>query len=77
VNQPYGGFPWIDMPMAANSTGTMRTILWRFEDIDAATLTDVQAFFKTYYAPITRRWRSSGTSNRRKRRNLLKNILAG
>jgi predicted Zn-dependent peptidase len=52
LNRPYGGFPWIDMPMAANSNWyNAHNFYGDLKDIEAATLTDVQAFFKTYYAP--------------------------
>jgi len=52
LNRPYGGFPLIDMPMAANSNWyNAHNFYGDLKDIDAATLTDVQAFFKTYYAP--------------------------
>src|SRR6266576_1655885 len=52
LNRPYGGFPWIDMPMAANTNWfNAHNFYGDLKDIDAATLTDVQAFFKTYYAP--------------------------
>jgi zinc protease len=52
LNQPYGSFPWIDMPMAANSNWyNAHNFYGDLKDIDAATLGDVQNFFKTYYAP--------------------------
>ncbi len=52
LNRPYGGFPWIDMPMAANTNWfNAHNFYGDLNDINAATLTDVQAFFKTYYAP--------------------------
>jgi len=52
MNRPYGGFPWIDMPMAANTNWfNAHNFYGDLKDIDAATLTDVQGFFKTYYAP--------------------------
>ena len=52
LNRPYGGFPWIDMPMAANTNWfNAHNFYGDLKDIDAATLTDVQSFFKTYYAP--------------------------
>ncbi|MFA7249571.1 MAG: pitrilysin family protein [Dehalococcoidia bacterium] len=52
LNRPYGSFPWIDMQAAAftnwhnshNGYGDMA-------DLDAASLEDVQAFFRTYYSP--------------------------
>jgi zinc protease len=52
LNRPYGGFPWIDMPMAANANWfNAHNFYGDLKDIDAATLKDVQEFFKTYYAP--------------------------
>ena len=52
LNQPYGGFPWIDMPMAANTNWyNAHNFYGELEDLDAATLADVQNFFKQYYAP--------------------------
>src|ERR1700737_673498 len=54
LNRPYGGFPWIDMPMAANANSfNAPNFYGDLADIDAATLKDVQDFFKTYYAPNT------------------------
>jgi zinc protease len=52
LNQPYGGFPWLDMPQYANSNWyNAHNFYGDLKDIDASALTDVQAFFKTYYAP--------------------------
>jgi predicted Zn-dependent peptidase len=52
LNQPYGSFPWIDMPMAANSNWyNSHNFYGDLSDIEAATLVDVNKFFKTYYAP--------------------------
>ncbi|HEY0671961.1 MAG TPA: pitrilysin family protein [Longimicrobiales bacterium] len=52
LNQPYGGFPWIDMPMAANTNWyNAHNFYGELEDLDAATLEDVQKFFRQYYAP--------------------------
>src|ERR1700737_2264900 len=52
LNRPYGGFPWIDMPMTANSNWyNSHNFYGDLKDIDAATLSEVQSFFKTYYAP--------------------------
>jgi predicted Zn-dependent peptidase len=52
INRPYGGFPWLDMPQYANSNWyNAHNFYGDLKDIEAATLTDVQAFFKTYYAP--------------------------
>jgi zinc protease len=52
LNQPYGGFPWIDLPMAANENWhNAHNFYGDLEHLDAATLDDVRTFFKTYYAP--------------------------
>ena len=52
LNQPYGGFPWLDLPPVANRNWhNAHNFYGDFTDLDAATLDDVQRFFKTYYAP--------------------------
>jgi zinc protease len=52
LNQPYGGFPWLDMPQAANTNWyNAHNFYGDLADLDAATLQDVQQFFKTYYSP--------------------------
>jgi predicted Zn-dependent peptidase len=52
LNQPYGSFPWIDLPMAANENWyNAHNFYGDLAHLDAATLDDVRAFFKTYYAP--------------------------
>lgn len=51
-NQPYGGFPWLWMPQYANSNWyNSHNFYGELKDIESATLGDVDAFFKTYYAP--------------------------
>jgi predicted Zn-dependent peptidase len=52
LNQPYGGFPWLDMPQYANTNWyNAHNFYGDLADLDAATLDDVRSFFKTYYAP--------------------------
>ena len=52
LNQPYGGFPWLDMPpVAFRNWPNAHNFYGDFADLDAATLGDVQQFFHTYYAP--------------------------
>src|SRR5688572_13386974 len=47
LNQPYGGFPWLDMPQIANTNWyNAHNFYGDLEDLDAATLADVQSFFK-------------------------------
>ncbi|HEX6533553.1 MAG TPA: pitrilysin family protein [Gemmatimonadaceae bacterium] len=52
LNQPYGGFPWLDVPQYANTNWyNAHNFYGDLSDIDAATLADAQAFFRTYYTP--------------------------
>src|SRR5271169_2291870 len=52
LNAPYGGFPWMDMPMAANSNWyNAHNFYGDLTDIEAAKLDEVQKFFDTFYAP--------------------------
>ena len=52
LNQPYGGFPWLDLPpIAYRNWANSHNFYGDFADLDAATLDDVQSFFRTYYAP--------------------------
>jgi zinc protease len=52
MNQPYGGFPWLDMPpVAFRNWANAHNFYGDFADLDAATLLDVQKFFRTYYLP--------------------------
>ena len=52
LNQPYGGFPWLWMPQCANENWyNSHNFYGELTDIETAKLDEVQAFFKTYYAP--------------------------
>src|SRR5450432_3176054 len=52
LNQPYGGFPWLDLPpIAYRNWANAHNFYGDFADLDAADLADVQAFFNTYYVP--------------------------
>ena len=52
LNQPYGGFPWLDLPpVAFRNWANAHNFYGDFADLDAATLEDVQQFFRTYYSP--------------------------
>lgn len=52
LNQPYGGFPWLDMPQYANVNWyNAHNFYGDLNDLEAAKLDDVESFFKTYYAP--------------------------
>lgn len=52
LNQPYGGFPWLDMPQYANKNWyNSHNFYGDLADLDSAKLEDVQSFFKTFYAP--------------------------
>jgi len=52
LNQPYGGFPWLDMPQYANENWyNAHNFYGDLADLDSAKLEDVSSFFKTFYAP--------------------------
>jgi zinc protease len=52
MNQPYGGFPWLDMPpVAFRNWANAHNFYGDFADLDAASLADVQTFFRMYYVP--------------------------
>ena len=52
LNQPYGGFPWLDMPQYANENWyNAHNFYGDLADLDSAKLDDVNSFFKTFYAP--------------------------
>lgn len=52
LNQPYGTFPWIDMPMTAFTNWyNSHNFYGELKDIEAATLEDSKAFFDKWYSP--------------------------
>lgn len=52
LNQPYGGFPWLDMPQYANKNWyNAHNFYGDLKDLDSAKLEDVDKFFRTFYAP--------------------------
>jgi predicted Zn-dependent peptidase len=52
LNQPYGSFPWIDLPMTANENWyNAHNFYGELKELEAATLEDASAFFRTFYAP--------------------------
>ncbi len=52
LNQPYGGFPWLDLPQVAfDDWHNAHNFYGDFTDLDAASLADVQDFFDRYYTP--------------------------
>ncbi len=52
MNQPYGLFFAIDLPMKAfNKWPNSHNFYGDFKDLDAASVADVQSFFEHYYAP--------------------------
>ncbi|HXM41202.1 MAG TPA: pitrilysin family protein [Bryobacteraceae bacterium] len=51
-NQPYGGFPWFDVPQTANvNPHNAHNFYGEIEDITAATLTEAEEFFREFYRP--------------------------
>ena len=52
LNQPFGTFPWIDLPMAAFTNWyNSHNFYGDLKDIESATLGDAKAFFDKWYSP--------------------------
>ena len=52
LNQPYGGWPWLDMPQLANvNWHNAHNFYGDLHDIEAATTADAQAFHAKFYRP--------------------------
>jgi zinc protease len=52
LNQPYGGWPWIDMPMLANTNWhNSHNFYGELKDLEAATAEDAKTFFDSFYRP--------------------------
>jgi hypothetical protein len=52
LNRPYGGFPWLDLPQAANTNWhNAHNFYGELDEIDAASFTDIRNFYETYYVP--------------------------
>ncbi len=52
LNQPYGGWPWIDLPMLANQNWyNSHNFYGELADLEAATVEDAIGFFNSYYRP--------------------------
>jgi predicted Zn-dependent peptidase len=52
LNQPYGGWPWIDMPMLANENWhNAHNFYGDLADLQAATVEDATQFFNSFYRP--------------------------
>ena len=52
LNQPYGGFYWLDLPQKAfDRYPNAHNFYGDFHDLDAARIEDVKTFFEHYYAP--------------------------
>lgn len=52
LNVPYGGWPWLDLPMTANRNWyNAHNNYGDLADLDAATVEDARRFHATYYRP--------------------------
>jgi zinc protease len=78
LNQPYGSFPWIDLPMAANENWyNAHNFYGDLEHLDAATLDDVRQFFKTFYAPNNAALVVTGDFDQAQTRGWIEKYFAG
>jgi len=52
INRPYGSWPWIDLPMAANTNWyNSHNFYGELAEIEAATVPDAEAFAAAFYRP--------------------------
>ena len=52
INQPYGGWPWLDMPQLANVNWyNAHNFYGDLTEIESATLDDAKQFYESYYRP--------------------------
>jgi zinc protease len=52
INQPYGGWPWLDMPQLANQNWhNAHNFYGELADLEAATVDDARQFFENFYRP--------------------------
>ena len=52
LNQPYGGWPWLDMPQLANQNWhNAHNFYGALGDLEAATVSDASQFFGNFYRP--------------------------
>jgi len=52
INQPYGGWPWLDMPQLANvNWHNAHNFYGELADLEAATVDDARQFFGNFYRP--------------------------
>ncbi len=52
INQPYGGWPWLDMPQLANvNWHNAHNFYGELADLEAATVDDAKQFFGIFYRP--------------------------
>ena len=52
INRPYGSWPWIDLPMAANTNWyNSHNFYGELAEIEAATVPDAKAFAAAFYRP--------------------------
>ncbi|KAK0339399.1 hypothetical protein LTR94_034690, partial [Friedmanniomyces endolithicus] len=52
LNQPYSTWPWIDLPMLANTNWyNAHNFYGDLKEIEAATVADAETFRRTFYSP--------------------------
>jgi predicted Zn-dependent peptidase len=52
INQPYGGWPWLDMPQVANENWyNAHNFYGDLKDLEAASVEDAKQFFNSFYRP--------------------------
>ncbi len=72
LNRPYGGFPWLYLPMAMfRKFENAHNSYGEFKDLEAARLEDAAKFFDTYYTPANAVLAVAGRFDQRSARRLI------
>lgn len=75
-NQPYGEVFDLVNSMVFKNFANAHSVIGSMEDLDAATVEDVQAFFRTYYAPNNAVLVLSGSFEPQEAKNLIEKFFA-
>lgn len=75
-NQPYGEVFDLVNSMVFKNFANAHSVIGSMEDLDAATVEDVQAFFRTYYAPNNAVLVLSGSFDSQEAKNLIEKFFA-
>ena len=78
INQPYGGWPWLDMPQVANENWhNAHNFYGDLADLEAATVEDSKQFFNSFYRPNNAVLVVAGDIDYAQTRSMIDRLFAG